>query len=170
MTLLRYTMLPAPARIAAPPSVTSRVSWNPAVPPPPVSGAAVGKAPADWVGVGEGAGAAALLAVVLADALALLPDGEAVAVPVAVPVGVAVPVPVGVPVSVPVGVAVPVLVGEPPGANDVGVPDGVPPVQAETDADTSTAAHPIAINLPLSRVPAIAERIFMGPPHASAGA
>ena len=165
MTLLRYTMLPAPARIAAPPSVTSRVSWNPAVPPPPVSGAAVGKAPADWVGGGAGAAALlagaladALLARALADVLALLPDGEAVAVPV------------GVPVAVPVGVAVPVPVGEPPGANDVGVPEGVPPVQAETDADASTAAHPIAINLPLSRVPAIAERIFMEPPRASAGA
>ena len=70
----------------------------------------------------------------------------------------------------PVGVAVPVPVGEPPGANDVGVPEGVPPVQAETDADASTAAHPIAINLPLSRVHAMAERIFIGPPHASAGA
>ena len=156
MTLLRYTMLPAPARIAAPPRVTSRVSWNPAVPPPPVSGAAVGKAPADWVGVGvgEGVGVADLLAAALADALVLLPDGEAVAVLVDRPVGMAVPVPVG----------------EPPGANDVGVPEGVPPVQAETDADASTAAHPIAINLPLSRVAAMAERIFIGPPHASAGA
>ena len=105
-----------------------------------------------------GALADALLARALADALALLPDGEAVAVPV------------GVPVAVPVGVAVPVPVGEPPGANDVGVPEGVPPVQAETDADASTAAHPIAINLPLNRVPAIAERIFMGHPRASAGA
>jgi hypothetical protein len=160
MTLLRYTMLPAPARIAAPPRVTSRVSWNPAVPPPPVSGAAVGKALADWVGVGvgvgvaEGVGVAGLLAEALADALALLPDGEAVAVPVDRPAGVAVLVPVG----------------EPPGANDVGVPEGVPPLQAETDADASTAAHPIAINLPLSRVPAMAERIFIGPPRASAGA
>ena len=156
MTLLRYTMLPAPARIAAPPSVTSRVSWNPAVPPPPVSGAAVGKAPADWVGGGAGAAALlagaladALLARALADVLALLPDGEAVAVPVGVPVAV----PVGVAVPVPVGVAVPVPVGEPPGANDVGVPEGVPPVQAETDADASTAAHPIAINLPLEPRP-----------------
>ncbi len=164
MALLRYTMLPAPARIAAPPRVTSRVSWNPAVPPPPVSGAAVGKALADRLGVGEGLGVADLLAEALADALALLLGGLALAVPVDRPVGVAVPV------DRPVGVAVPVLVGEPPGANDVGVPEGVPPVQADTDADASTAAHPKAINLPLSRVHAMAERIFIGPPHASAGA
>ncbi len=154
MTLLRYTMLPAPARIAAPPRVTSRVSWNPAVPPPPVSGAAVGKALADWLGVGEEVGVADLLGEALADALALLVAGVALDVPVDVPVGVSVPVPVG----------------EPPGANDVGVPEGVPPVQAETDADASTAAHPIAINLPLNRVPAMTERIFIGPPRASAGA
>ena len=134
--------------------------WNPEVPPPPVSGAAVGKALAGrlGVGVGEGVGVADLLAEALADALAdalaLLPDGEAVAVSVDPPVGVAVPVPVG----------------EPPGANDVGVPEGVPPVQAETNTDASMAAHPIAINLPLSRVRAMAERIFIGPPHASAGA
>src|SRR5215469_2723032 len=35
-------MLPAPASIAAPPSPRSRVSWNPAVPPPPVGGAPFG--------------------------------------------------------------------------------------------------------------------------------
>ena len=172
MILLRYTMLPAPARIAAPPRVTSRVSWNPAVPPPPVSGAAVGKAPADRPGAGEGGGD--LLAEVLADELAWLFGGEVLAVAVDCPAGVPVPVgrPVGVPVRVdcPVGVPVPVPVGEPPGANGVGVPEGVPPVQAETDADASTAAHPIAINLPLSRVPAMTERIFLAPPDASAGA
>jgi hypothetical protein len=35
-------MLPAPARIATPPSPRSTVSWNPAVPPPPVGGAPFG--------------------------------------------------------------------------------------------------------------------------------
>ena len=55
-------MLPAPTTIAAPPRPTRKVSWNPAVPPPPVSGAAVGKVLADglgageWVGVGVGVG------------------------------------------------------------------------------------------------------------------
>jgi hypothetical protein len=168
MTLLRYTMLPAPARIAAPPSVTSRVSWKPAVPPPPVSGAAVGKALGDWFGVdGE-------LGDLLADPPPWLPAADALAVAVDCPFGVAVPVccPAGVavPVGCPVGLALPVPVGVPPGAKGVGVPEGVPPVQAETDADASTTAHPIAINLPLSRVPAMTERIFLAPPDASAGA
>jgi hypothetical protein len=35
-------MLPAPATMAATPATRSKVSWNPAVPPPPVTGAAVG--------------------------------------------------------------------------------------------------------------------------------
>src|SRR6266567_32316 len=35
-------MLPAPAAIAATPNPRSSVCWNPAVPPPPVTGAALG--------------------------------------------------------------------------------------------------------------------------------
>src|SRR5919108_2508612 len=35
-------MAPAPASIAAAPSPRSSVPWNPAVPPPPVTGAALG--------------------------------------------------------------------------------------------------------------------------------
>jgi hypothetical protein len=46
-------MLPAPARIAAPPSPKSMTSWTPAVPPPPVPGAAVGYRLADRLGVGD---------------------------------------------------------------------------------------------------------------------
>src|SRR5581483_8425529 len=40
-------MLPAPAAMAATPATRSRLPWNPAVPPPPVTGAAVGT----WVTV-----------------------------------------------------------------------------------------------------------------------
>src|ERR1039457_2671978 len=47
-------MLPAPARIAAPPRPKSRASRNPAVPPPPVAGAAVGTGLADGLGVADG--------------------------------------------------------------------------------------------------------------------
>ena len=43
-------MLPRPATIAAPPSTAIPASWNPAVPPPPVTGAAVG------IGLNEGLG------------------------------------------------------------------------------------------------------------------
>ena len=167
-------MLPAPARIATPPTPTRKVSWNPAVPPPPVSGAAVGKILADRLGVGEcdglgecdgewlGAG------VSLADALALW-----VGVPVAVAVAVAVAVEVAVAVPPGEAVAVPELVpvGDPPGDRDVGVAEGVPLVQAATDADASTvtAAQPIALNLALSGFAAIVGRIFRAPPLRPAG-
>jgi hypothetical protein len=43
-------MLARPAAMAAPPSTASPASWNPAVPPPPVTGASVG------IGLGEGLG------------------------------------------------------------------------------------------------------------------
>jgi hypothetical protein len=45
-------MLPVPASIAAPPSPSSRVSWNPAVPPPPVCGGPVTVTVTVTVGVG----------------------------------------------------------------------------------------------------------------------
>src|ERR1700722_2939749 len=57
-------MPPRPATIAAPPSTASPVPWNPAVPPPPVTGAASGTGLGD--GLAEGAG----LALCDADALA----------------------------------------------------------------------------------------------------
>lgn len=46
-------MLPAPARIAAAPTASSRPSWNPAVPPPPVTGGPLGVV-VEWVGAGVG--------------------------------------------------------------------------------------------------------------------
>jgi hypothetical protein len=56
MSFLRYAMLPAPARMAAPPSPSSSGSWNPAVPPPPVAGAAGGTGLAGelLLGLGDG--------------------------------------------------------------------------------------------------------------------
>ena len=151
-------MLPAPARIAAPPRPTRRVSWNPAVPPPPVCGAAVGKkVVADGLGVGEGVWVG--VGVSLADALALW---------VGVPVAVAVAVTLGEAVGVP-GL---VLVGDPPGDRDGGAAEGdEPPVQAVTDADASTvtAAQPIALNLAPRGFPAIVGRIFREPPVRPAG-
>jgi hypothetical protein len=107
----------------------------------------LGVGEAEWVGVADGVaeGVAEGVAVVLA-------EGLAVAVLLAVAVGR------------------PVLVGEPPGEMDGGVAEGVLPEQAETDteASTVTAAQAIALNLPLSRIPVMAERILMGPPQASA--
>src|SRR5579859_4808128 len=46
-------MLPAPARIASTPRHSGRTSWIPAVPPPPVPGAAVGNELADGLGDGD---------------------------------------------------------------------------------------------------------------------
>jgi hypothetical protein len=159
-------MLPAPTTIAAPPRPTRKVSWNPAVPPPPVSGAAVGKVLADglgggvceWVGVGVGVG-----------------DGEWVGVGVSLAeglvLGVGVMVAVTVTVGEAVGVAELVPVGDPPGDSDGGVADGVPLVQAATEADASTVtvAQPIALNLAPSGFPAIVRRIFREPPLRQAG-
>ena len=158
-------MLPAPTTIAAPPRPTRKVSWNPAVPPPPVSGAALGKVLADGLGGGVCAWAAG--------------DGEWLGVGVSlaeeVVFGVGVPVAViltvGVAVGEPVGVAGLVPVGDPPGDSDGGVADGVPLVQAATDADASTVtvAQPIALNLTPSGFPAIVGRIFREPPLRQAG-
>jgi hypothetical protein len=143
--------------MARPPRLNSSVSWNPAVPPPPVAGAAVGKGLGDGLGVGE----AEWLCVAdgLAEGVSVgLAEGLELAVPLAVAVAVA--------------VAGPVLVGEPPGEMDGGVAEGELPEHAETDmeASTVTVAQAMALNLPLSRVPVMVERILMGPPHASADA
>jgi hypothetical protein len=49
-------MLPRPATIAAPPTTASPASWNPAVPPPPVTGAPLGTGLGDGLGEGSGLG------------------------------------------------------------------------------------------------------------------
>jgi len=66
-------MLPAPARMAAAPRPSSGPSWNPAVPPPPVAGAAVTAGLTDRPG---GAGAAEVVAVALGDRSFQLPSSE----------------------------------------------------------------------------------------------
>ena len=148
-------MPPAPARIASTPRQNSRTSWNPAVPPPPVPGAAVGNELADGLGDGLGDGdglglAAAAPGTAAPDVVALgaavLGVGvlgvllEVVALGAAV-LGVVVPgvllevVALGVPLAETVGVAVRV----PPGENAGGVADGEPDEQADTDAVASMA-------------------------------
>jgi hypothetical protein len=119
-------MLPAPARTASTPRQKSRTSWNPAVPPPPVAGAAAGKGLADGLGDGLAPGVAALGLALGVGALAL---------------GVVVP-------AVLLSEAVGVAGGVPPGENAVGADDGgPPPVQAETDMETNIAkmAQPRAV-------------------------
>ena len=154
-------MLPAPARIASTPRHNSRTCWNPAVPPPPVPGAALGNELADGLGDGLGDGDGLGLGVV---ALGAVTPGTVVlgvvtlgvvALGVAVPgvavlgvlaLAVAVPgvVVLGVPLEVvALGVSRAEVVGlagpVPPGENEGGVVDGEPPPQADSDADASMA-------------------------------
>jgi hypothetical protein len=134
-------MLPAPAKIAAPPRPTSKGSWNPAVPPPPVAGAAAGT------------GLAA-----------------AVCVTVTVTVSVGVGLSLALAESVAVLLAEIEGVGErvPPGENDTDGPaEGVDPEQAErvTEASNAMVLHPVMANFALSLGLALVVRTFMEPPH-----
>lgn len=138
-------MLPAPARTAAAPRPKSGASWNPAVPPPPVGGAAVTNGLADRLGVAD-----------WRDVADRRVEGLALALGV---------VTLGVLLGSSVGVAEP----DPAGENGVGAAEGEDPVQAETDAEASmvNVAQPTTVNLALNLVPMMVVRIFMGPPHAS---
>jgi hypothetical protein len=138
-------MPPAPARIAIAPSASSRLSWKPAVPPPPVTGAAVGNGLGDADGDGE--------AVVRAgDGLA---DG----------LGEAEGLALGEALAESVGVAEAPTEGE-----DVGsAPEDVADVQAVsvTEARMVKMPQPRAASLMRTPVPAGVVRTFMEPPHAS---
>jgi hypothetical protein len=112
-------MLPAPARTASTPRQKSKTSWNPAVPPPPVAGAAAGTGLAD--GLGDG----------LALALGVVPLALGLGV-VALALGVVVP---AVLLTETVGVTEGVTPGDKLGADE----GGPPPVQAETDRETNIA-------------------------------
>jgi hypothetical protein len=114
------------------------VSWSPAVPPPPVAGAAVGNGLADRLRLGVADGRA---------------EGLALALRVAT-------------LAEPLGVAVGVAEVVPAGENVVGVAEGEDEdaVQAETDAEASiaTVAQPVAVNLALNPVPQLVARTFAG--------
>jgi hypothetical protein len=148
-------MPPAPAKIASTPRQNSRRCWNPAVPPPPVPGAAAGNELSDGLGDGLGLGvavldAAALGALVLgavvlgAVVLGTVVLGAVVvgavvvgavvvgAVVLGAPLEVAV---LGVSLAETVGVAEPV----PPAENEGGAVDAEPDEQADTDAVASMA-------------------------------
>jgi hypothetical protein len=140
------------------------------VPPPPVDGAAVGKALADRLAVGDGlivtGGEVVTVTVgntvVVGDTVTV---GDAVAggeadVPgkgLVLVVG-AVPLP-----AVPLAVADPVTEGE----KMAGVVGEEPPEHAEipTEASTVRTPKPAAVNRVLSTVPAMGVRTFMEPPR-----
>ena len=145
-------MLPAPTSIAAAPTAKSRPSCNPAVPPPPVAGAAFGV----W-----------------------LVDEVAVTVTVAVAVGGAgvLEVTPGVPGEVVLpfeagAVAEPVPADEVVTEVEIEGIVGVVGEEVELQAETATGAirirapQPRAVSLAPSAVLALVVRTFMGPPRA----
>jgi hypothetical protein len=142
-------MLPRPASIAAAPSPKSQVCWSPAVPPPPVGGAAVGNGVGLAVAAGAGVGVVA-----------------GVGVPVAAGAGVALWVGDAVELAVSLGVAVAEALDE---GDDEGSDAEGDDVQAEIAAEASMATmpQPTAVSLAPSAVRAAAMCIFMEPPHAS---
>jgi hypothetical protein len=148
-------MPPRPATIAAPPSTASPASWNPAVPPPPVTGAASGTGLGD--GLGEGTGLALgdadgltlvlTLVLTLTDVLALvLVRGEEP--PLAVPV------------------AVELVPAEGIKVDGGGVEAGLE-VQAEsaTQASMVVRPQPTAVRRTRCDIHAMAVRALIEPPH-----
>src|SRR5215831_7706494 len=149
-------MPPAPTRIASTPRQNSRTCWNPAVPPPPVPGAAAGNEPADGLGDldglgdgdGLGLGVEALgVGVLGVGVLGVGVLGVGVLGVGVLGVGVLGVGVLGVPVAEIVGVAGLV----PPGENEGGVVDGEPPVQADTDATPSMARAAQPRTVPIKR-------------------
>jgi hypothetical protein len=134
-----------------PPSTRSRSPEKPAVPPPPVAGAAEGTLLADGPGVADGRGVADGPGV--ADGLT---EGLTEGLPLALG-----PVRPAVPLGRMVGDTDPVA----PGENVAGVAGVGDPEQAETDAAARMVkvAQPTAANLVLSPAPAMVMRILYRP-------
>jgi hypothetical protein len=155
-------MLPAPAMIAAAPTAKSRPSCNPAVPPPPVTGAALGILLSVGVGVG--------VTVTVAVAVAVWGAGLVVATP-GVPADVVPPEPGDVVVPEPGDVVLPEA-GAVPEPVTVAVKVGTVGVEEEAPLHADTAASGAirvralqqrAVSLAPSAVPAIVTRTFMKP-------
>src|SRR5215472_15754244 len=149
-------MPPAPARIASTPRQNSRTCWNPAVPPPPVPGAAAGNEPADGLGdldgLGDGDGLGLGVEALGVGVLGVGVLGVGVLGVGVLGVGVLGVGVLGVGV---LGVGVAEIVGVaglvPPGENEGGVVDGEPPVQADTDATPSMARAAQPRTVPIKR-------------------
>jgi hypothetical protein len=144
-------MLPRPATIAVPPTTASPASWNPAVPPPPVTGAPLGTGLGVGLGEGSGLGLSDAEGLVLADelALSLALSLELDEVP---------------PPAMPVTAAEPLAVGRYVDAG--GVVEGLE-VQAESAMQASMVVRPQPTTASRTRcdVPAMAVRALIEPPR-----
>ena len=148
--------LAAPASTAAMPMTRSEPCWNPAVPPPPVAGAAVGAGLAVGLGETEGDGLGEVVG-----------DGDGLVVGLGLELGL--------------GLVLGELLREPDPVADVlaedeaegdvvgSAPDEGDPEHAErvTEASTATIPQQTAASLTLDLLPATVLRTFMEPPHAS---
>jgi hypothetical protein len=165
-------MLPAPARIAPAPTASSRPFWNPAVPPPPVTGAALGIGVNDWVGVGVGVTVwvTVTVGVGVAVSVVLVPEVLVLVVMPGVVTWAVMPgVEVLPAVAEPVPVLVEALVDVPAMVKEDTDGDGDPePEHAEMVAMPRMvrAPQPAAVTLALSAVLPTAVRTFIEPPHA----
>jgi hypothetical protein len=150
-------MHPAPARIDAPPRVSSQLSWNPAVPPPPVAGATAGNGVAEGVRVGDGR--ECVLGV--GDELGVADElREVDELRVADELALGVAVALVAEVEEMAGDAEALV----PGVNFGSVAEGVEAAQATTNAEITMVmlAKPTAVSLAPSPGPAVVRRIFMG--------
>jgi hypothetical protein len=157
-------MPPRPATIAKPPTTARPASWNPAVPPPPVTGAPLGTGVYEGLGDGLAEGLWLALDVVdgVAEELALelaLSDTDALALADAPALALAEVL------AVAVEVALELALGEP--LNTV-TEEEVPEVQAEsaTQAIMVVRPQPTAVYRTRCDVHAMAVRTLIEPPHA----
>jgi hypothetical protein len=146
------------------PMTRSEACWNPAVPPPPVAGAAVGAGLAVGLGLAEGDG----LGVVEGDGLVVgLVVGLELGLELGLGLGLGLVLVLGDPLGEPDPVA-----DEPVEDDDEGVgsapEDGFPEHAAMAkEASRVTMPQPTAASLVLDLVPVTVLRTFMEPPHAS---
>jgi hypothetical protein len=145
--------------MAAPPITASPASWNPAVPPPPVTGAAVG------IGLNEGIGDRLGVGVGL-----MLDDSDGLGDPLVLSLAVAgtlgdVP---ALTVPLALGLTEPLAEGESRETEEEGFEVPPPDVQAAsaTQASRVLRPQPMAVSLARCAVPAMAVRAFIEPPRA----
>jgi|SRR5580698_4137575 hypothetical protein len=157
-------MPPRPATIAKPPTTARPASWNPAVPPPPVTGAPLGTGV--YEGLGDGLAEGLWLALDVVDGVAeelvlelALSDTDVLALADAPALALAEVL------AVAVEVALELALGEP--LNTV-TEEEVPEVQAEsaTQAIMVVRPQPTAVYRTRCDVHAMAVRTLIEPPHA----